>query len=263
MSARHWLERDPSQSPGLQRILETQQAAATAKAQAEQQAHEAAIAAQEARQQRTAQEILVGDLTDRILPTMEEIKDFANRTKAYPIGDKGRNYLVSPLKLINPAAVEVSRSFEPVVDIRLVYGFRGSRIGSKRICDDWVDRTYETVEGYGINARIVANNDRAEILVLTQKTEIETLPATPGGNFAKVYHPPKPERKVKRDINEWVKIENPFDDESIKHCLGEAFHNPVHLDEINSPMLQAASLQPESQTSMGIASLIKGLWGLK
>lgn len=269
------MERDQSQSPGLQRIQEAQQAAVAAKAQAEQQTRETAIAAQKATQEakrRWSETIERTARIEQVLPLLEEIRDFANRTGTYPLAatDRTETYprghefsLVKKEglpKIIEKATITLNKnSFsvkrpDNVEIIDLKYSFHGVvPSGHSR--------------GHGDDVYFVSDN---------QDVTIEQ------GIRLKVYRPSglvglcrqKAEKEPEWHSSKWGTLGGhtiieetcemlPNDEISLKRILSEAFHDPIYLGTEPFPFHQEEITQPEPQASTGILDLVKGFLGLK
>lgn len=204
MSGKHWLEREPQNSPGLQRIREAQQAVALAKAQEAQRAREAGVAVREAEQKRLEMLARIEQKTAQVLPLLEEIRDFANQARTYPIGliaiasdsevvpDIDQEAIVEIADIENP---NIPLKVERLIDLKYGYGGIFPR-------------------EYGIRLKIDYESGIAQLC--RQKMKV-----VPGQIVFKTKF--VPEHKVV--IDEWITF--PTDSSSQKEILSEAFHNPV------------------------------------
>lgn len=276
MSGNYWLERDPKDSPGLQRIQEAQQAAATAKAQAEQQAHGAAIAAQEAERKRLEMIARIEQKTAQVLPLLEEIRDYANQTGTYPLGedyDKKawlEQGLTPKIEIIRKAEItEFSYDLniydpnKPAKSIELKYGYRGYSPRYGRESDGQIDgSSWRVFEGwanavvfYGIKLKI-ANDGTPTVL----KKETVHVPYNPGSSSGRAQREPVPAHDEVRVFETLL----PEDPNLQKDMLSLIFHDPVHLETVESPPVRQNKDKPEVvDIPTDIFGSIRALLGIK
>ena len=107
MSQNNWLERDPKDSPGLQRIREAQQAATLAKTQEAQRVRQAEMAKIEAEQKRLEMIARIEQKTAQVLPLLKGIKDFVNQTGMYPLGPEPKP-VTTELNWLKFSSLEIS-----------------------------------------------------------------------------------------------------------------------------------------------------------
>lgn len=255
MSGKNWLERDPKDSPGLQRIREAQQAAAIAKAQEAQWAREAAIAAQEAERKRLEMIARIEQKTAQVLPLLEEIRDFANRTGTYPLGLIKRE---TPTGLNEVVCIAKIKSHDglkhlPEKFLEVSYGYKTVHYNISRQTDFDVGGDLGSsevmAECFGIRLR-VDNNGKTWLY----KQNFKYIPAHDGVRGTSW-------PATTQVIENWVGV--PDEETEIKTFLAQAFHNPVYLGTKKPPFREKVAPQPEPQANTGIASLVKGFLGLK
>lgn len=293
MSGNNWLERDPKDSPGLQRIREAQEAAAAAKAQAGQQAREAAIAAQEAERKRLEMIAKIEQKTAQILPLLEEIRDFANRNRCFPIGvfpdelvpdtfggsseDMGELVKSPNPKVVSPAVIFTSRAgtiqylqkssgLTPPTSILLEKVDTASQEADISVAYGFQGKLRRKVEyqrgdnvGYETEEHNVLFNYGVRIHVSADGVALlqQGAQGILSHNHFGVFH-----RGGKKLSESWIEL--PGNDNARKQLLAEAFHNPAYLGAEEFYIPTEPTFQPiEPQTNTGIGSLVKGLLGLK
>lgn len=288
MSNNNWLERDPKDSPGLRRVQEAQQAADLAKAQEAQWAREAEIVAQEVEQEYLKVYEKAAKI-DQVQSLLQEICDFANLTKTYPVAAADRLAAEGPtestfrghefflvnsgglpevveksritVKAIRHAVTEVHPSGVPVLrDIEVVdlkYGFHGVIGGTWVVDNDFVQESGSwdkdvTIE-QGIRLRVYPPSGLVELC----HQKVNKIPKRHsggkwggGGGYT--------------NIEETWKV-LPNDEASLKRVLSEAFHDPICLGVGEFPRHQKIDPQPEPelQVNTGIGGLVKGFLGIK
>lgn len=262
MSGKHWLERDPKDSPGLQRIREAQQAAAAAKAQIEQQAREAEIASREEKR-KMSETIQALELAKRrikqFVPYLEEIKDFANETNTFPLPHPfpRDQYSITSTALIEKATIQLKDDGTHAYAL-LSYGYPGCIEVSGKV--DYGDYTndysavYPTIVHVGIELR--SDRIHGEEILKRDLVEIPEVKDRYEGRGWVYGHP-----EEIRGVDRYVPL--PATEPEIKQVLAEAFHDPIYLGAKLPPFLQEVTSQPEPQANTGIADLVKGLLGLK
>lgn len=280
MSGKNWLERDPKDSPGLQRIREAQQIVAIAKAQEAQRASKAVIVAQEMDQERSKVFEKAAKI-DRVLPLLEEIRDFANQTETYPVAAADRTatwpsgddfFLVNSgglpeivkksgitAKANELVETEVLSSGLPILQnvevVDLKYGFHGVISGTWH---DGHDDVYEsgswekdvTIE-QGIRLRVYRPGGLVELC----HQKVNKIPERHWGGRGATFG------GYTMIEETWKTLPN--DEVSLKRALSEAFHDPVCLGTEPLPLSQEVASQSEPQAGTGITGLVKGFLGLK
>lgn len=238
MSGNNWLERDPSQSPGLLRVQEAQQTkiakgkkeAEEAIRQREQNNAENARKLQlQIRQKETQQKLA------SMKPVLEEIRDFANRTKTYPITSNCVNDN-SEIVLFKGAEVVKKEG-----ELELNYAFRGEE--SVSVLESWDPdhpnsnhySSYRSPAVHFVGIQLRANNETGEIELFSRRSV--TVPAVKeiephwvsgkGGYHSQGVR----EHEAYQKIEEcWVPF--PDDIKRAQQLLAERFHDPMDLRSI-------------------------------
>lgn len=271
MSGKHWLEREPSQSPGLQRIQEAQQAAALAKTQEAQRVCEAEMAKIEAERKKLEMIARIEQKTAQVLPLLEEIRDFANRAGIHPVGnvpwkDSSKTIKIDPefiltskpeVKMKEGNELEISSWRDDVArEIELRYSYKGYKARFETVSDGLIDGSQwrefagwkDAALFFGIKLRIKRDGS-----VGISKYETVHIPASGGRGGCSAH-----------DEVRTVEVLLPEKVLEIKPILAEAFHEPLLLrvEPIHN-IIQEVTSQPEPQASTGIGGLVKGFLGIK
>jgi hypothetical protein len=256
MSGKHWLERDPSQSPGLRRIQEAQQAAVLAKTQEAQWAREAEMAKLETKQKRLEMIVKIEQRTAQVFPALEEIRNFANTTKSFPLG-----IISDPdVRITDPSRAEVYPEIVPSGwgEIQLQFGFKGLKHCEGSVTDFGSYPDWEEEKSVLFGIRLKVEPDK--VLLFQRKEKKVFIPGKPstggrGGSYGN-----EPYTKVVYE-EKWQELPN--DETKLKNKLAIAFHDPVYLGTGRLPFRQEVTSQPDLQASAGISDLVKSLLGLK
>ena len=280
---RHWLEREPDQSPGLRRIRDARQAATAARTQEKQRVREAETATQEAGQKRLEMLARIEQRTAQVTPLLEEIRDYANQTGTYPVALTDDLYLqegtpqivkkadilrarrrVVEKELRNPAMLPTSQSgtdvkdLEEIIDLR--YGFRGrehvtSVVGTGDYMSEVggvMDVTFE----HGLRLKIIGSTGKIELL----RRKTVRIPAR-GGRFSSSF-------EHDEIVDDWQPL--PTDDSSRKKMLADAFYDPIRLGGSDLPFISSAAHTSgvleqggKEPSPVGLLEIAKGFLGLK
>jgi hypothetical protein len=265
------LERDPSQSPGLQRIRAVQQAAAVAREEEKQQelarqlATKVAVEEEQRRQSRLA-EVKIKMTT--LIPLLEEIKDFANRREFYPTSDQCLAIHDKPDVLIQKARIEKSLDeLDEVGYLEVNYAHRGTKYDDVSTGDP--DHPYSTnvvrfPAACYVGVRLRVNGKTGEV-ELFSKHEV-TIPAVETVEPHWVGHGKASYRSegvmghkaYQRMENCWIPF--PDDEEQRRQILAATFHDPTHLNLKGLWEIEKGEIENnDERTFLDIAKSIFGL----
>ncbi|GEM_PF-7113727 len=244
MSGNNWLELDPSQSPGLRRIQEAQQAATLAKAQEAQRALAERLAKEAAekdlRNRESHREMVVKQRISEISPLLAEIRDFANKTKTYPVSEtyvkwhKGDSQ-----ELIEAAETRITKvDSDGFGYIDVSYAHRGKAMRAEADHDpDSVHTHYHYVDFPaacfdGIRIRMSGDTGAMELLshreVLVPSKKPTADHWTSGGRSSGFVHGEPGWAEHIEQQNFWNSL--PSDKHAMRQALADAFHDPMQLD---------------------------------
>lgn len=226
-------------------------------------AREAEIAKIEAEQQRLKMIALIEQKTAQVLPLLEEIRDFANTTKTFPLGTtSGSSVTVTDSSRVVVIPEIVGNGLG---EIQLQYGFKGLEYYYTE-GDDLNSGGHGKSETYVLfGIRLKVNPDevllfrRREEKIFVPSCEDHTILAGKGGSIGIKGHGSYTKAVYKE---EWQRLSD--DKAKLKVELADAFYDPSYLIDRDFPSFpRKVIFQPEPQTSTGIAGLVKGFLGLK
>lgn len=274
MSGKHWLEREPQDSPGLQRIREAQQAVVAAKAHEEKRSCEAKIVAQEAEQKRLEMLARIEQKTAEILPVLKEVRNFANTTKTFPLGiiSNRRVKITDPLRIVVTPKITNADGFSEIQlrngfqggEIQLRYGFEGLEYREGNSNDFGTDPDWDEKTSVLFGIRLKVDVDKVSLFRKIEKEVFHpasgphTIVWGRGGSTQYEGHEPYTEIEYGE---EWQQL--PDDKTKLKSELAAAFHDPVYLGTEPLPLSQEVASQSEPRAGTGITGLVKGFLGLK
>lgn len=270
MSGKHWLEREPQDSPGLQRIREAQQVVALAKVQEAQRVRETEMTKREAKQKRLEMIALIEQKTAQVLPLLEEIRDFANQAGIHPVGnvpwkDSSETIKIDPefiltskpeVKMKQGNELGISSWRDDVArEIELRYSYKGYKARFETVSDGLINGSrWSKFAGwkdaalfFGIKLRIKRDGS-----VGVSKYETVHIPASGGRGGCSAH-----------DEVRTVEVLLPEKVLEIKPILAEAFHEPLLLRVEPIPNIQEVISQPEPRTYTSVTDLVKGFFGIK
>lgn len=224
MSGKHWLERDPSQSPGLQRIQTMRQAAKDSDAALAEIAKQEKILATEMDRKLKEGLRVAQNKFNKLSTSLQQIVDYANVQGAYPLGSVLEDTDGYCLDSTNPQVIRKAEvRFNPKdASYELRYGFSAHTTAGKPIYDSDSSHHYPLPAEMFFGMKLRLGAEEGEVLVLRRRetTKLEERRAFRSGI------PLEPE-ETKYLQEEWIPV--PTESENVKVVLTEAFHNPVYL----------------------------------
>jgi len=268
MSGNNWLERDQSQSPGLLRIKEAQQAVVLAKTQEAQRAHGREAAKQEAERKRLEMIAKIEQKTAQVLPLLEEIKDFANLKKIYPVG---KNLLgdahferENDLELVGEADV-CNGKYPRMLELRYAYRGRVTKYSYSDFDTGAVpEGTKDAALLFGIRIKVdedaSAKIYKIEEVIIPSHGPYKSQPVGRGGG-SELVPASGPSMRIAEKWNDL-----PDSTDEIRRLVADAFYDPAYLGSEELLFRQEVVPQPkqsEPQVSTGIGDLVKGFLGIR